>query len=497
MFNLTPEPRIMKRNLNITAITLLLICLNACNSLNTGKLVNYPAPEGEPASEDFTLKVNDEQVFVYRARVSAWPINQVWPGYQRPMDQTELASFSYFDCSGTVSVELTAVRDFGSVVVRPLSYGIVPEVDGRIIRFEMEGPGQVVVELDDYHNAFHLFANPLEQDKPDPEDPTVHYFGPGIHEAGNIEMKDGETVYIEGGAIVHGVIVGRDVKDIRIAGRGILDASTIGRFDAPQMISVYGCENIVIEGIVCRDPHVWTVLPGKCRDVRISNIKLIGLWRYNADGIDIVNSQDVLIEDCFIRAFDDNIALKGMRWQNNLTEERSLKNIHVRNCVLWNDWGRAFEIGAETVADSITEILFEDCDVIHYVHIAMDVQNGDRAVVRNIKFRDIRVEEPIKDSARIAERPYPRDRLGYLIDLNIRPNPYSKDSVRGKIQNISYENISYNGTPFPISVMNGFSADHMVEGVRLKDIVIHGKTIDNTDALGLKSNEFVKDVEFK
>jgi hypothetical protein len=481
----------------LTAIASLLLWQIACNTEKSGRLVTYPAPEGEPASEDFTLKVNNEDVFVYRARVSAWPINQVWPGYQRPIDQTELASFSYFDCSGRVSIELTAARDFGSVIVRPISCGIVPEVEGRVIRFEMEGPGQVVVELDDYHHAFHLFANPLEKEKPDPGDPAVHYFGPGIHEAGQIEMKDGETVYIEGGAIVHGVIVGRDVSDIRIAGRGILDASKIGRFDAPQMVSVYGCENVVVEGIICRDPHVWTVLPGKCRKVRISNIKLIGLWRYNADGIDIVNSQDVLIEDCFIRAFDDNIALKGMRWQNNLTEERNLKNIHVHNCVLWNDWGRAFEIGAETVADSITDVLFEDCDVIHYVHIAMDVQNGDRAVVRNVEFRDIRVEEPIKDSARIAERPYPKDRLGYLIDLNIRANPYSKDTIRGKIQHISYESISYSGTPFPVSVMNGFSPEHLVEGVRLKDIEIRGETIESTEALRLQANEFVKDVEFK
>jgi len=211
----------------IPIVLLLLFCLTTCNMNSTGKLVTYAAPEGEPASGDFSLKVNDREVFVYQARVSAWPINQVWPGYQRPVDQTEMASFSYFDCAGKVQVELTSSRDFGSVIIRPLSYGISPEVEGRVIRFEIDGPGQVVVELDDYHKAFHLFVNPVENDKPDPDDPTLHYFGPGIHEAGTIEMQDGETVYIEGGAIVHGVIVGRDVKDIRIAGRGILDASTI------------------------------------------------------------------------------------------------------------------------------------------------------------------------------------------------------------------------------------------------------------------------------
>ena len=197
-------------------------------------------------------------------------------------------------------------------IIRPLSYGIVPEVEGSTIRFEMPGPGQVVVELDDYHNAFHLFASPLEKEKPDPADPTVHYFGPGIHKAGIISLDSNETVYIEGGAIVHGLIEARDASNIRIAGRGILDASRVGRFEGPNMISLRNCNDVKVEGIILRDPHKWALVPDRCRDVEISNTKLIGLWRYNTDGIDIVNSQEVLIRDCFIRAFDDNIVLKGL-----------------------------------------------------------------------------------------------------------------------------------------------------------------------------------------
>jgi polygalacturonase len=456
--------------------------------------VTYPAPADEPASRDFSLVVEDQEVFVYQARVSAWPINQVWPGYQRPMDQTEIASFAYFDCSGKTRVQLTSTKRIETVTIRPLSYGIEPEVEGHKISFEIPGPCQVVVEVNDYHNAFHLFANPMETDKPGPEDPGIYFFGPGRHEAGTIELRSGESVYIEGGAIVHGHIQATDAENIRIYGRGILDASRIGRFDARQMVSAWRCENLVVEGIIFRDPHVWTVVPIKCTDVRISNIKLIGLWRYNADGIDLVNSQDVLIEDCFVRAFDDNIVLKGMKNRRFDNEARSLKNIKVRNCVLWNDWGRALEIGAETVADTISGVTFEDCDIIHFVHIAMDVQNGDRAVVRDILFRDIRVEEPIKDRARIAEREYDPDRLGLLIDLNIRANPYSKDSIRGKIEHITYQQIDYRGNVFPPSTMNGYSDKHDIDRILLEDVVINGRKVQSREDLKLKTNEFVKEV---
>ena len=40
--------------------------------------------------------VDGKPAFVYQARVSRLPVNQIWPGYQRPLNQTEIASFAYF-----------------------------------------------------------------------------------------------------------------------------------------------------------------------------------------------------------------------------------------------------------------------------------------------------------------------------------------------------------------------------------------------------------------
>ncbi|MGA2658782.1 MAG: hypothetical protein ABSH34_14865, partial [Verrucomicrobiota bacterium] len=56
----------------------------------------WAAPPGERLCEDYTLRVNGQPVPVYACRVSAVPFNQVWPGYQRPVDQTELAGFAHW-----------------------------------------------------------------------------------------------------------------------------------------------------------------------------------------------------------------------------------------------------------------------------------------------------------------------------------------------------------------------------------------------------------------
>lgn len=469
------------------------LVLSSCMPRETNLVI--PVQQGEIPSEDFTLKVNGKDVFVYQARVSAYPINQVWPGYQRPVGQTELASFASFDCDGRVEVELVSAREVQEATIRPLSYGIIPEIEGNVIRFTLPGPGKIAVEVNDRHRAFHLFASRIETDKPDPDDPGVHYFGPGIHEAGTITLQSDESVYIEAGAIVYGNIEATGASNIRIGGHGILDASRIGRFEARQMIALDQCEKVSVDGLICRDPHIWTLIVRNCRDVRISDLKLIGLWRYNADGIDLVNSRDILVEDCFVRAFDDNIVLKGMKRQDGLFEGASLKNIEVRDCVLWGDWGRTLEIGAETVADSIYDIRFLNCDVIHYVHMAMDIQNGDRGLVRDVLFEDIRVEEPILDRAQIADHVYLEGEIGKLVDLNIRDNMWSKDSIRGRIDNISFRNITYTGKHFPITTMEGLNEQHAISNIHFENIVINGKRVRDAEDLGLQVNEYVSHVQ--
>ena len=481
----------------LIVVLLSLFCISIICT-RAARVIIYPAPEGETPSLDYNVKVDGKQVFVYQARVSAIPVNQVWPGYQRPKEQTEIASFVYFDFSGQVSIEVTSSKDIKSVDIRPKSYDINPVIKGNIIKFNLSRPCKIVVEVNGWHNALHLFANEIEKNPPKQGDPNLRYFGPGIHRAGIIKMNDKETIYIAGGAVVHGVIEATGLSNIKILGHGILDASTIGRFDANDMIALFDCSNILIDGIICRDPHKWTISPRRCKNVKISDIKLIGLWRYNADGIDICNTEDAIIENCFIRAFDDNIVMKGMRQRRSTdTKEKNVRNIEVSNCVLWNDWGRPLEIGVETNADSIGYIVFKDCDIIHYVHVAMDIQNGERAVVHNVKFVNIRIEEPIIHNAKIADRPYDPSELGKLIEMNIRKTVISRDTRRGKIENISFKNITFNGSIFPQSVFEGFDDNHLIKNITFENIIINGKNIKNIEQGNMVLNEFTKDFIFK
>jgi hypothetical protein len=473
-----------------------------------GGLTIWPAPPGEKLYGDYTVRLNGKEAPVYACRVSAMPFNQVWPGYQRPLDQSELAGFATWGMAGAVEVEVRVTRPFREVAVRPSSRGIRPVVKGRTIRFTLPRPGQYTVELDGPHHALHLFANPPETDAPKAGGANVLYFGPGVHRPGKIVVKSGQTVYIAGGAVVYTAINGKGVSGVRVLGRGIVDTSEFEREQGPGSIRFDDSSDIKVEGVILRDPDLWCLSVFGSRGVEISNIKMIGLWRYNSDGIDICNTQEVTIRDSFVRSFDDSIVLKGMGgggelWGQPYTK-LPVRNVRVSGLVVWCDWGRALELGAETAAPEISGVEFRDIDIIRTCNIAMDIQHGDRAAVHGIRFENIRVEvdefNPRPTIQRTREEKYdPKARPGYvpvLMTIIIRKGAWSTDQERGTARDVVFKDISVTGKPVPPSSFTGCDAGHDVRGVSIENLRFNGRPVRNAEEARLKIGAFVTDVRF-
>jgi len=428
------------------------------------------------------------------------PFNQVWPGYQRPLDQTELAGFACWDMAGPVDIEIRSAVPIQSVVVRPLSLGIAPETRDGCIRFRLAQPHHAVVEVNGEHHALHLLVSPPEQDLPSPDAPGVRYFGPGVHEPGLIRLESESTVYLAPGAVVYGGIQAQGQENLRIAGRGILDGSRLQRGEG-STLSLTDCHNIAIEGIVLRDPSAWCCSLFGCRDAVIADLKLVGLWRYNADGIDICNSENVCIRDCFVRAFDDNIVIKGLKKHR----DRPVRHVRVSGCTLWNDWGRALEIGAETCAPEMHDLEFIDCDVIHTVHIALDIQHGDRAAIRRVRFQDIRVETDGENALPKLQRspeeryaPAPGETyLPRLLIVHITGTNYSQDSERGTVREVEFRDIAVLGTQLPGSVFRGFDDAHDVAGIVVANLRHNDRPLTSFAEAKITVGPFVRDAPFR
>lgn len=418
--------------------------------------------------------INGKECPVRLCRVSAMPFNQPWPGYQRPIDQSEEAGYITFSADESVEIMVECKRDFKSAIIRPLSAKISIRREENQLYFSLPKAGNYVLELDGEHHPLHIFYNPIKTYSKK----ATYHFGPGLHFPGTIELFDHESVYIDEEAIVFGSIWSKGAKNIHIYGGGVLNGIGEQRFlehcyepFTKGTLRLYNCENILIEDIILQDSATWVLALFDCKNAMIRGIKEIGHWRYNTDGIDITNTSNVEIRDCFIRVFDDGITIKGIYGY-----DKTIENITIENCILWCGWGRTCEIGLETDAPLFQKISFKNCDLIHNTHVAIDIQNGNGGEVCNIIFEDLRVEYQATTQPGIVQKNinqiYQPDKMGVPRLIVAENKDWSHSGKFGAIHDILYRNIQVfaeNGVPAPEITFCSKS-----EQVILKDFWIDG-----------------------
>ncbi|MCR4574784.1 MAG: hypothetical protein K5787_13590 [Lentisphaeria bacterium] len=361
-----------------------------------------------PKKSGYDVKVDGKSVFVRPILVSAMPFNQWAPGYQRPMDQTEVAGMVKIEAEGATEFVVKSSRAFKVAKVRPLRAGVKTVVDRGEIRFTLPKPGYYVLELDGYHNPLEIFVDEKRDFAKEREEANI-VFGPGIHEPVVVKLKSHDRVFLDKDAFVLGSFQVDGAEDVKISGYGIICGSRnrrVGdhcyREGMDFAVRVMDSKHIVFDGPTILDSSCWCVTSFNSSDVEFAHLKITAAWRYNTDGIDICNSQHVSIHDCFVHSFDDTIVLKG-----NFPEfdrKDPVDDVKVERCVCWCGWGRTLEIGLETWAPYYRGIVFEDCDLIHNNAAALSVHLGGPAPIEDITFRNIRIEYDASEMESILQR---------------------------------------------------------------------------------------------
>ena len=494
----------------------------------------FKVAEGETAYEGYRVWVNGQETRLHAARVSAMPYNTVWPGRQRPLEQTEVAAFLSLETDEPIEITVTYQKAPGEVTVRPLSRGIRAALDGCTARLTIPGPGQYTVEADGFHNALHIFANPPRDWGVDKDDPDVLYYGPGVHRVGGVYVKSRQTVYIDRDAVVYGAFSALDQEDVRVCGYGIIDGSWEKRVTGDGFyltdferrlpgldeeglktflkdqhmlwgnVRFLNCRNVRLEGVTLRDSASFCVIPAGSRNVDIENVKTIGMWRYNSDGIDIINSQNCSVKNCFLRDFDDCMVIKGVMGWDTLNNE----NILVENCVIWCDWGRALEIGAETCAPEYRNIIFRNCDVIHGSTVNCDLQHHNHAELHHILFDDIRVEYTKYQLPDVYQHdmtaPYdPPAEFSHPVPFGVyicHSGAFCTDYRNGCAHDVVFRDIQLlcdEGVPAPTPTFLGVDDEHAIWDISIENMTVNGKKVDTLEKAHVVANEFARNITIK
>ncbi len=441
--------------------------------LDTSVVHTYPAPSGIELSDQYTVEVNGNPVDLYIGSVGEHKNNPEFYGGDY--------AFGNFDFSGSVTVSITTAKTLANLKIQPLSLGITPVVSGNTITFTLEKPAKISIEPDGKNEPLLLFANALEVDPPQPGDPNVVYFGPGIHNPpGNVlNINSNQTLYLAGGAVLRAGITIQG-SNIRVAGRGLLDCNPWGHTAGPSgryPLFVKSSADVEIEGITIWGAWGWSIPIGMSESVTVSNVKICGARVWNDDGIDICSSSDVTISDCFIRSDDDCIAIKGFTWGG---ANRDVSDITIKDCTLWCDRARAILIGHESRAAFMENITLENIDIIHYGFSPIVVEPINEMTIRNVEFDDIRLNG--------------EGQTNEFIRVRTTANIYANNTVNGHVNSISFNAVNLTNNGGAKITVHG-SAGHVIDDVVFNDVMRNG-TFLNISSSGVSVNGYVTNISF-
>lgn len=426
-------------------------------------VVYHDYPTVCPQSELYKVKINDRNAIVYYATV---------------------ASFVSFESNDIVNVEINVAERFRNIRILPLRLKIEPEIEVQTIKFRLPPGEKAYLEIDKEEQLF-IYGNRIVKQKPDPENPLVHFFGTGqVYEVGELVLNKGEQVYIEGGAVFRGSIRATSTKDVIIGGLGVMDGSYFRYHRSRRIrnILIEDCRDVVVRDLVMVEPRSWMITLYHSKNVLVDNVKQISHGR-GTDGVDIVSSRDILVQNSMMRNGDDCIVIKSFTGkyhnycyivQNN--HINGVENVLIRKCAVQsNIGGQAFEIGHELLEEPIQNIKYLDCDVLgsHDHGGVFGIHNADGANISNIVYENIRVDHYYDK----------------LVDMRIIKSRFSSEEKIGSAENITLKDIhvtvsEYN-PGYSISLIGGYDEDHKIKNVTFDNFMLGDEKVTNADQLAL------------
>lgn len=341
------------------------------------------------------------------------------------------------------------------------------------------------------------------------------WFPPGEYRCGTIQMASGVPLHLDFGATLRSTmdladypeeplehldmdqppslipgsrrrqVAFRGVEKSGLRGLGTLDGGGSEwrrRFtgaDRVLMNLVWAVDSrdLRFEGVTLADSEFWISHLLLCDGVTLDHVRVLNeipprgwdgfshpgsriTWN-NADGVNPDSSNDVTVTGCLLHTGDDCLPVKNTgAWRGML---RPVKGIVCRDTVMATPV-TAMKIGTETRGTSISEVHFEDIQVLEAGRvIGLEMKDGARA--EDISFRGIEVE--------VCNRPF---------DLQVLPrqdavNQTVFSSIEGvRLERVRIHRSARDGAWHECHV-SGLGPGRGVRRVRLFDLTFDGKPV--------------------
>jgi len=478
----------------------------ACTTADcqTPGVITYPSVPGAVKSPLYTVTANGTELFVEK-------LTKFAPEMQVHYAHCSLAGAEPANFSVTVS------ESFNSYTLSPKSRKLAVTKNGNSLTFA-SGPNYLILQLDAKELLF-ILVDPAEVSPPKLGDANVKnladymvdntgatlvtsklqaaidaasgaaqnilYVPPGKYKIGELWLKSEMTLYLAGGAVLyggdgpsdfntgsgginiegcsHGVIRMYQIKNAKILGRGLIDGNGKAiRAQNDTKLNLFKIEqssNIVIDGILVRDPSFWNTLIYRSDMVTIQNYKMINCrptttTYNNTDGVNFDESTNGTLSNAFLYTGDDSMATKNEEPSGTV----NTKNILHEKVVCYSN-SVGCKVGTKTMGQSIDGVVFRDIDVVKAGR-ALNIDAYDTATVQNTKFENIRIEAA--DSSIIA--------------LSQDEPPDWRDAANTSVIKDTYFTNITSDVKKPVN-LHGRSATVNQNGVHFKNLTVAGNPV--------------------
>ena len=338
----------------------------------------------------------------------------------------------------------------------------------------------------------------------------------GTYLTGGIQMRSGVELYLEEGATILGstnpydykpisvaqtndtrndnasmaLLMADGAENISIAGSGTIDGQGLQlalnidslhhkgeRLDPnynqrrqrpsetarPKLFFIYGCKDVVVEGVKLRSSANWGLSLHLCEQVKLRGLDIENRAYWNNDGIDLTDCKHVLVADCKINSADDGVCLKSYH------ADSECYDIEVARCDIRSS-ASAVKFGTASWG-GFRKIHVHDIKVQDTFRSAIAIESVDGAEIDDILIERVDAKNTGNPFfMRLGQRA--GNRKGSLRNVTIRnfscQVPFGRPDINYDLRGPEVDYF-HNIHPTPICGIPG----NCIENVTLEDINIH------------------------
>ncbi|MDR4954345.1 glycoside hydrolase family 28 protein [Chryseobacterium sp. ES2] len=167
------------------------------------------------------------------------------------------------------------------------------------------------------------------------------------------------------------------------------ELNTVKDFLRPVMVSLVGCDKVLLDGPTFQNSPAWNLHPLMCSNLILRNLTVRNPWfSQNGDGVDLESCKNVLIYDNTFDVGDDAICIKSGKNEDGRKRGMPTENVIIKNNIVYHGHG-GFVVGSE-MSGGARNIHVSDCTFIGTdIGLRFKTTRGRGGIVENIYIKNI------------------------------------------------------------------------------------------------------------